>query len=243
MGSTRKVPWDGELPSDALVLFEALNYALQSGRRPTVPDAVSTEHSAFVALMMQRCWASDPANRPTFSEAARDLAAILQPFLSTLFRTRDQNYGCACPWACARARVRLAAAVKPNGFAARDCPDYVRRCMHRVTELWVPELIAPCNTIHALSLAMPAQRTRHVTNKRQAHDNAKSQTCHVTALISYSSLRCPSSAPQAIDKQEVSRAAAPSDVTVCNGMNAQCGETILLCRAQLQNPRCAVWRA
>jgi serine/threonine protein kinase len=74
--ATRKVPWEGELSSDELELFEGLNRALQSGRRPTVPDAVRAEHGAFVAVM-QQCWTGDPANRPTFSEAARGLAAIL----------------------------------------------------------------------------------------------------------------------------------------------------------------------
>ena len=74
--ATRKVPWDGELSSDELKFFDGLNRALQSGRRPTVSDAVRADHGAFVAVM-ERCWAGDPANRPTFAEAARDVAAIL----------------------------------------------------------------------------------------------------------------------------------------------------------------------
>ena len=74
--ATGKVPWDGELSSDELKLFEGINLALQSGRRPIIPDAVRAEHGAFVAVM-EWCWAGDPACRPSFSEAARDLAAIL----------------------------------------------------------------------------------------------------------------------------------------------------------------------
>jgi serine/threonine protein kinase len=74
--ATRKVPCVGELSSDDLELFEGLNLALQTGRRPTIPDAVLQKHGAFVAVM-ERCWAGDPANRPTFSEAARKLEVIL----------------------------------------------------------------------------------------------------------------------------------------------------------------------
>ena len=77
--ATRKVPWEGELPSDELQYFQGLNRALQSGRRPTVPNAVSAEHGAFVAVM-QQCWAGDPANRPTFSKAAHDLALCLRSY-------------------------------------------------------------------------------------------------------------------------------------------------------------------
>jgi serine/threonine protein kinase len=74
--ATRKVPWVDDLSSDHAAFFEGLNLALQKGRRPSIPDAVSTRHAAFVAVMKQ-CWAGDPVDRPSFSEASRDLAAIL----------------------------------------------------------------------------------------------------------------------------------------------------------------------
>ena len=60
----------------ATSLFNGINHALQTGSRPTIPDAVLAEHGAFVAVM-RRCWAGDPTDRPSFSEAARDLAACL----------------------------------------------------------------------------------------------------------------------------------------------------------------------
>jgi serine/threonine protein kinase len=75
--ATRKTPWkDTEGGDIETILFEEINRALQTGRRPAIPDVVCAEHGAFVAVM-QRCWAGDPANRPTFAEAARDLAAIV----------------------------------------------------------------------------------------------------------------------------------------------------------------------
>jgi hypothetical protein len=74
--ATRKTPWVDELSKET-VFFDQLNSALQTGRRPAIPDVVCAEHGAFVAVM-QRCWAGDPANRPTFAEAARDLASVLR---------------------------------------------------------------------------------------------------------------------------------------------------------------------
>jgi serine/threonine protein kinase len=74
--ATRATPWVSEMSSDPSVFFEEMNRALQTGRRPAIPNAVRSHHSAFVAVMT-RCWASDPADRPTFAEAARDLVAIL----------------------------------------------------------------------------------------------------------------------------------------------------------------------
>jgi hypothetical protein len=76
--ATRKTPWVDELSKETVV-FDQLNHALQTGRRPAIPDVVCAEHGAFVAVM-QRCWAGDPANRPTFAEAARDLASILRRY-------------------------------------------------------------------------------------------------------------------------------------------------------------------
>ena len=75
--ATREVPWSSELRSNELQFFVDLSLALQQGRRPRIPDTVIAEHNVFVALM-QRCWAGDPVDRPTFSEAANDLAACLR---------------------------------------------------------------------------------------------------------------------------------------------------------------------
>ena len=76
--ATRKVPWKDDIEDSetATSLFNGINHALQTGSRPTIPDAVLAEHGAFVAVM-RRCWAGDPTDRPSFSEAARDLAACL----------------------------------------------------------------------------------------------------------------------------------------------------------------------
>ena len=76
--ATRETPWtEIEGGETEAVLFEALNTALQTGRRPTIPAAVLAAHGTFVAVMT-RCWAGDPADRPTFSEAAIDLAALMR---------------------------------------------------------------------------------------------------------------------------------------------------------------------
>jgi hypothetical protein len=75
--ATGETPWKDTAGGDIeTVLFEEINHALQTGRRPAIPDVVCAEHGAFVTVM-QRCWAGDPANRPTFAEAARGLAAII----------------------------------------------------------------------------------------------------------------------------------------------------------------------
>jgi hypothetical protein len=75
--ATRKLPWVDELPSEPAAFFTSFNLALQRGRRPTVPNNVAAEHGAFVAVM-RRCWAGDPADRPTFADASRDLAECVR---------------------------------------------------------------------------------------------------------------------------------------------------------------------
>ena len=76
--ATRETPWT-EIEDDGkeTTFFQHLNSALQTGRRPIVPIGVSSEHGAFVSVM-EKCWAGDPADRPTFFEAANDLAAALR---------------------------------------------------------------------------------------------------------------------------------------------------------------------
>jgi sterile alpha motif and leucine zipper-containing kinase AZK len=74
--ATCKTLWTEELPSDQTGFFAELNRALQTGHRPAIPDDVLSEHGAFVAVM-QQCWAGDPVDRPTFSEASSELAVCL----------------------------------------------------------------------------------------------------------------------------------------------------------------------
>jgi len=74
--ATRETPWKEDI-EDYVLKFAKLNDALKMGRRPSIPDAVLAHHGAFVKVM-QRCWAGDPANRPSFSVAARDLAACVR---------------------------------------------------------------------------------------------------------------------------------------------------------------------
>jgi LRR receptor-like serine/threonine-protein kinase FLS2 len=75
--ATRKTPWVEELRSTEADFIQGLNSALQTGRRPTIPDFVRAEQSAFVAVM-EKCWAGDPIDRPVFSEVASDLAACVR---------------------------------------------------------------------------------------------------------------------------------------------------------------------
>ena len=79
--ATRKTPWKEDIADSDVEtsLFNGISSALKSGLRPTISEAVRAENGAIVAVM-QRCWAGDPADRPTFSEASRDLAAILNTF-------------------------------------------------------------------------------------------------------------------------------------------------------------------
>ena len=77
--TTREVPWSeidgGETET---VLFEALNHALQTGRRPHIADDVAAGAPPMFLTVMQRCWAGDAAERPSFAQVACDLAACLR---------------------------------------------------------------------------------------------------------------------------------------------------------------------
>lgn len=74
--ATRETPWQ-ELPINETAFFAALNRALQTGRRPRIPDEVVAAVPQFV-VVMQRCWVGDPANRPLFSQLTSNLAACLR---------------------------------------------------------------------------------------------------------------------------------------------------------------------
>lgn len=76
--ATRQNPWD-ELGEDLpyTELFECLNSALQTGRRPTIPEHIDREHPGYV-LCMRRCWSGDPNDRPSFAEVTSQLARYLR---------------------------------------------------------------------------------------------------------------------------------------------------------------------
>lgn len=76
--TTRKIPWY-DIRTQETEFFLELNRALQSGRRPTIPDDVVARFPSFVAVL-EACWAGDPADRPDFSHVANDLAAFLREF-------------------------------------------------------------------------------------------------------------------------------------------------------------------
>lgn len=75
---TRKTPWN-ELGDDGqfLHLIQQLSEALRTGKRPAVPAATRQKAPAFVAVM-ERCWAGDPHERPTFAEVAPFLGACVR---------------------------------------------------------------------------------------------------------------------------------------------------------------------
>ena len=82
--TTRQTPWR-ELEGDAtgcgedasVSFFKELNRALQSNRRPTIPEDVVLSFPHYVEVM-KRSWAGDPADRPTFTEVVDELSACLR---------------------------------------------------------------------------------------------------------------------------------------------------------------------
>ena len=79
--AARATPWpELQALDDDIQVFAALNTALMTGRRPAVPAEAATDHPDFVAVLTA-CWASDPADRPTFQEAVPRLAACLRSIL------------------------------------------------------------------------------------------------------------------------------------------------------------------
>jgi serine/threonine protein kinase len=92
--ATRALPWSdfsssssnasdtqaGSLNSDdsktQAGFFTRLNHALQTGRRPLIPEKIPAAHLQFFSIM-QRCWAGDPADRPTFADVTRELTAAI----------------------------------------------------------------------------------------------------------------------------------------------------------------------
>jgi len=77
--AARATPWD-DVADDSMTYLEAVELVrkrLQSGHRPTPPEHVRAMSPSYVDIM-ERCWAGDPANRPSFAEVVPELAASLR---------------------------------------------------------------------------------------------------------------------------------------------------------------------
>lgn len=93
--ATRQIPWDELDCASFPELIEELTRALQSGRRPHIPDEIGVDRPYYVGLM-RRCWAGDPADRPTFSDVVETLQTIVvqesaPPVNGTRRRPRDPS--------------------------------------------------------------------------------------------------------------------------------------------------------
>ena len=74
--ATRKVPWQDEIAETQYILFfAALGKALETGERPGVPTEATEASPEFVALM-QKCWATAPAARPTAAAVVQLLKSL-----------------------------------------------------------------------------------------------------------------------------------------------------------------------
>ena len=64
--ATRKTPWKEDIEDSNIEtsVFNGINHALQSGRRPAIPDAVRAVHGALIVAVMQHCFRRRP-KRPT----------------------------------------------------------------------------------------------------------------------------------------------------------------------------------
>ena len=71
---TRQIPWC-ELESSDVMFYFTLVKAIGKGQRPTVPLGGVPAPAGYEPLM-RRCWAQDPALRPTAGEAASTLEGI-----------------------------------------------------------------------------------------------------------------------------------------------------------------------
>eukprot|EP00038_Savillea_parva_P010982 m.194261 g.194261 ORF g.194261 m.194261 type:complete len:1160 (-) comp19138_c0_seq1:40-3519(-) len=73
----RQTPWSRIAELDGMDQFLQLNDALKKGLRPEISKAVAMAHPSYVDIM-QRCWAGDPADRPTFASTSTELSACLR---------------------------------------------------------------------------------------------------------------------------------------------------------------------
>ena len=72
--ATRDVPWADFDKVDFMSFVETLQRLLPTGVRPRVPDEVDRAHPAYCAVM-RRCWATQPDERPTFTDIESHLLA------------------------------------------------------------------------------------------------------------------------------------------------------------------------
>jgi hypothetical protein len=72
---TRKDPWCELGATDYITQFRLLNEALEAGRRPALPDGFAVEHEVFAATML-KCWATEPAARPSFEAVVFSLSLV-----------------------------------------------------------------------------------------------------------------------------------------------------------------------
>jgi serine/threonine protein kinase len=73
--ATRKDPWCELDAQDYITQFRLLDAALRDGRRPTLPDGFEAEHAVYAATL-QKCWAADPAARPSFEAVVFSLTLV-----------------------------------------------------------------------------------------------------------------------------------------------------------------------
>jgi hypothetical protein len=72
---TRKDPWCELGATDYLMQFRLLNEALEAGRRPALPTGFAAEHEVYAATML-KCWATEPAARPSFEAVVFSLSLV-----------------------------------------------------------------------------------------------------------------------------------------------------------------------
>eukprot|EP00040_Diaphanoeca_grandis_P009078 m.47531 g.47531 ORF g.47531 m.47531 type:complete len:551 (+) comp20514_c0_seq1:52-1704(+) len=70
---TREVPWNEIQEPQYMTFYTTLLAAMQTNQRPCIPPAAIESHPHFVSLM-QKCWATDPASRPSFEHVIQALA-------------------------------------------------------------------------------------------------------------------------------------------------------------------------
>jgi len=83
--ATRRLPWDHL--RDGVGFSGRLKEELKANRRPAIPNKLIVEHKTFVTIM-QACWATDQADRPSFAAVVVDLNECI--FKSTAERTPTQ---------------------------------------------------------------------------------------------------------------------------------------------------------
>lgn len=75
---TCKTPWGDEMRDTSETEgYEFLRNALLTGKRPTIPEETRRDQPDLLTVLT-RCWADDPADRPSFQQVTDLLAPILR---------------------------------------------------------------------------------------------------------------------------------------------------------------------